>query len=862
MGTCRGSGVFVVLAMVMAMAANAIVPITLPIVPGESVVTCFSGLQTPLVSPPYAAEPNGPVVGIYDTRLPVIPTNPVPVFDVNWQPPNFENLSGPPSDTWTAKNLGQVFGLCLDNAPNPNIYVSATTVYGASFAFGPGGPGAIYRIDGTTGSICILAQLPNGGPTGAPALGQLAFDPNSNNLYCSNFEDGLVYIISLNSSNGAGNPCGTQQWTTYNHGIQGRTDASMTTIADDGIAGNFTALGRRVWAVVVEGNRLYYSVWWKDQARASSPEGNQVWSVQIDGAGQPIPGTAILEFTVSDLTPGGGYSQPVSDIEFTQSGAMLVAERTMPSDTNYVDQGYNAAHQSRVLKYTGSSGSFVQLPDNTYRTGKIFTSTNSAGGVSSDCEENVWAMVDAIHFGGTTGDPDTVYGLQNTAAAGNATDATATALANIIGFGGGFFKAQLGEEDYVRECGIVGEGEGEGEKDCLAVSNDHADCISDANGQSVTYTFDVTNNSGVDAYWALFTPQTPGITISPNLSATFIPNGGTQNFTINITGATPGQPICFTITLLDKSRKECCSKTICFENPCNCVVIPVDQQKIECDLDNPGCWNYTFYITNTSPFTLSHMYLYPDSGGTFTPNYVSLGGLAPGATAGPFTVSLCGAQPGTEYCFTITLHDKELRECCAFRHCIELPNCCKPDVTPPVITVSGPTTVHCGEPGEHKATAIDDCDGDVSQTLQIKGQVNWYVNGTYCVTITASDSSGNVATLIYCITVTGCPDPAGGAVGKATSTADQNQDATVQLSELLRVVQFYNAGGLHYDPTTEDGYAPGLPTEVQIAPYHSCDYIQPDWTIELSELLRLVQLFNAGGYHVCVDSEDGFCAGK
>jgi hypothetical protein len=32
--------------------------------------------------------------------------------------------------------------------------------------------------------------------------------------------------------------------------------------------------------------------------------------------------------------------------------------------------------------------------------------------------------------------------------------------------------------------------------------------------------------------------------------------------------------------------------------------------------------------------------------------------------------------------------------------------------------------------------------------------------------------------------------------------------------------------------------------------------------LSLSELLRLVQLYNTGGYHTCGEAEDGFCPGR
>ncbi len=92
-------------------------------------------------------------------------------------------------------------------------------------------------------------------------------------------------------------------------------------------------------------------------------------------------------------------------------------------------------------------------------------------------------------------------------------------------------------------------------------------------------------------------------------------------------------------------------------------------------------------------------------------------------------------------------------------------------------------------------------------------------------------------------------------------TADQNCDGLVNLSELLRVIQFFNSNGFHCETGTEDGYAPG-PGDTTCAPYDS-DYNTQDWHISLSELLRVIQFFNSGGYHYCPseNTEDGFCPG-
>ena len=93
-----------------------------------------------------------------------------------------------------------------------------------------------------------------------------------------------------------------------------------------------------------------------------------------------------------------------------------------------------------------------------------------------------------------------------------------------------------------------------------------------------------------------------------------------------------------------------------------------------------------------------------------------------------------------------------------------------------------------------------------------------------------------------------------------THTADVDRDWHLSLSEVLRVVQLYNAGGYGAAAGTEDGYAPGISKQTGVP--HDADYTG-DWVIDISELLRVVQLFNAPGgvYYRASGTEDGFVPG-
>jgi VCBS repeat-containing protein len=154
-------------------------------------------------------------------------------------------------------------------------------------------------------------------------------------------------------------------------------------------------------------------------------------------------------------------------------------------------------------------------------------------------------------------------------------------------------------------------------------------------------------------------------------------------------------------------------------------------------------------------------------------------------------------------------------------------------------------------------------------------------------TVTVADTEQALATATVIITVTGTASEGtpegltegtpegvveGSAEGVAEGTAegvtegqvggvhnaDQNGDHRIDLSELLRVIQLYNSDGYHCDSNSEDGYAPG-PGDTGACPPHAGDYHPQDWRISLSELLRLIQIYNSSGYTPCAEGEDGFC---
>ena len=344
-------------------------PTTLPIQEGMTVATCSSVLD------PGTSR----VVVLYDTRNPAVNA---PGLDVNWYAPQMHNDVPLTGDTWNRDNLGHVFGLCLDDAANPNVYVTATQLWGFN-VFGPAGSGGVYRLDGTTGAISTFATLPNV----SVALGNIDHETIGGHFYVSNFDDGLIYHLDASGAPGA--------TPTYDHGVDGIA-GTANDIPDDSTV-TLTQLGRRVWGLQVNEveDRLYYAVWWENGTDTAGVD-NEIWSVQLNSVTRdPIPNTAQLEFTIPAIN---GRVHPVADITFDDTGTrMVIAQRTM--NGNALNNG---AHQSSVLEYLGNTGGWVASATNKYLVGGIAGGRNAAGGVDLDCEGNVWASADALHL--TAGD--------------------------------------------------------------------------------------------------------------------------------------------------------------------------------------------------------------------------------------------------------------------------------------------------------------------------------------------------------------------------------------------------------------------------------------------------------------------------
>ncbi len=123
------------------------------------------------------------------------------------------------------------------------------------------------------------------------------------------------------------------------------------------------------------------------------------------------------------------------------------------------------------------------------------------------------------------------------------------------------------------------------------------------------------------------------------------------------------------------------------------------------------------------------------------------------------------------------------------------------DPEPPVITLLGDQeiTIEAGSGYEEPGfTAVDNCDGDVAQFVNVTGNVNIWSAGTYTITYTVTDSYGNTTSATRTVNVkakqTGGGDVGGPQVdgtGKVIYLTFDDGPSDYTL-ELLKVLDKYN----------------------------------------------------------------------
>ncbi len=358
--------------------------------PGYAVVTGFAGVavsQAPEGADPFdyvGIDPGGASARVVDLTV--------------LGPQGAESVAPKPF-TVTPSDVGQVFGVALDDAENPDIYLAATSVYGLSLGiadpsgqlkrvergqpgaqfvpgqFGPpelgGSPGSIWRVDGTTGEVSLFATVDTA--AGSPAsLGGLAYDPATRQIFAADRSTGIVYRYGLDGS----------RQGTFDHGVEGRPDAGLSPLplapsypvdinspafdTTSPASWGFAPPARRVFALAVHHNRLFYSI----------AQGPQVWSVRINPNGT-VSGNTRMEVEVPSLQDG----VEITSIAFDGEGRMYLAERGATTG-DYSMYALANGGQNRVLRFLPEGPGQWQPTTEQYSVGMAPNYNNADGGVA------------------------------------------------------------------------------------------------------------------------------------------------------------------------------------------------------------------------------------------------------------------------------------------------------------------------------------------------------------------------------------------------------------------------------------------------------------------------------------------------
>jgi len=363
--------------------------------PGQAFVTQFAGTTTVTSSDGAARtaiDLNGASGVAIDLRSP------------GFQPDGRHWLAEPHLFQVTAGDVGQVFGIAIDDAAAPNIYLTATALFGlhrnsdnSGWMDGMwgrgGGPGTVYRLNAANGyQPEVFTQVAlDGRPNSAAALGNIAFDRWNRQFYISDLETGLIHRIALADGSDLGR---------FDHGTSGRSgffdavsgvpaafspvpfDPTSTARLFDCPTGDFSRttscwnladFRRRTFGLGVRRDaatgevRLYYSVWSSQGfgnpawATAGDDRKNTLWSVAIGSDGNfdlaSVRREAVLPdfFVAPEDILRAGYSHPVADIAFPEIGdqsVMLLAERGGMRNLGLAGaNAFATPHEARVLRY-------------------------------------------------------------------------------------------------------------------------------------------------------------------------------------------------------------------------------------------------------------------------------------------------------------------------------------------------------------------------------------------------------------------------------------------------------------------------------------------------------------------------------
>lgn len=563
-----------------------------------------------------------------------------------WSPQEYSHPS------WNLSTLGSIFGVAFDG--QGNIFVAHSVAYSNDLVGSLGvssagdGRGAIYRINGATGVPSLFRTLPQASGA-AVGLGNLDFDCGRDCLFATDFEDGRIY--SINATTGAISAFDHQTGAVEAESAIGNGAAIAEGPNPGGASSEpagFAGYGNVPYAVKVAGDRVYYSVW---QSYGSA---QTIHSVQIDFNGFFVSGTSRLELSIP-YAPGHPYQNincPIADISFDANCCMLIAERSMSSESS------PTAHNSRAWRacFNDASASWNAVR---YDIGSILSPLqpdwqNSSGGidyVDGSNGEQAWLTGDFFSQG-SSGSYYGISGIPLVESNGSQLDTFAGPGINMTSI-----KTAQGSLDIT--CLVA-------DAPCKFATED-IDCVPTANG-GMNFLWTVTITNGSNSSPANLLILGDPIFAPNNVMVLNPPLGPSESMTLNIpiSGANPGDTFCFTATLAASFIDECCTEEICLTLPeCRCFDYDVEVNAIT------GSTGFTVNLTmvnitqpafNGEWVTVAVPSIYP---ATVSPSLINILTTPYGASVSTGAITVSTALPaGSLITLIVGLHSQSFHPCC------------------------------------------------------------------------------------------------------------------------------------------------------------------------------------------------------
>ena len=307
--------------------------------------------------------------------------------------------------SWTQTNLGDIFGITIDNYGN--IYVSSTQIYGSNAS------PKVYEIDAVTGNITTITF-----PAFTGSFGNIKFEKIGNDgyLYVSDWGNGLIHRLKRSGD------LNSNLWSYAN---SFNPEFGRTT---NHLINNDNAHGQLPYGLAIRttasGKALYYSKIGKSFGRnLGSPTGNitgmvssfsnEIWSVPLTSTGDFNTPSEQLQTVAANTFQ---YDNPIADIAFSGNGkrmllgqqslhALTTLDAHLSEDVELVESTPNSwissGHQFPAGNYLNAGGTYVAVHQSN-AVGGVSYSNNVLYGNAGNfaCDTTIWVVSDAISIAG------------------------------------------------------------------------------------------------------------------------------------------------------------------------------------------------------------------------------------------------------------------------------------------------------------------------------------------------------------------------------------------------------------------------------------------------------------------------------